>query len=412
MRKNVPRALVASTGCKLNQAEADLWKAYLAKKGYEIADGMDGKQVELCLVTTCTVTKAADRSSVALIRRLHRAHPGAQIKVTGCGAVNVPLRLSALPGVCQIIGYEEKERLIGELSYGDKGVDAVSIERNRAFLRVGEGCDRRCAYCIVSRMRGPVRSKPAGKIVSELAFLREAGFGEVVLAALNLGLWGKEKQKQLTDLLTAIQAHKGPLPRIRLTSLEPDTITPELVEAVARDPRICPHLHIPLQSGADKMLKKMNRPYTTAEFSGLVDEIHNRIPDANIGTDVITSLPEEDEESFAKTLYFLKSLPIGYLHAFTFSARKGTPMYEERDRIPRNPRERTRILRELGKEKSMIYRKRFVGRQRVAVLLSPTRALSDNYIDVRIPETSIPVRSLAMLEITEVSADKTTGRLV
>lgn len=403
------KAVVAATGCKLNQAEADLWKALFETQGYETAgEETSDTEVSLCLVTTCTVTEPADRSSVSLVRRLHRRFPNAEIKVTGCGAQNNPNKFSSLPGVTEIIPYDRKEALIAS-AYFRRNRSVSIIKKNRAFLRIEDGCDRRCSYCIVSRIRGPVKSKAAPAILDELHGLSEAGFGEVVLVALNLGLWGRERGENLRDLLERIDREEGTLPRIRLTSLEPDTIDERIVEIVAGSKRICPHLHIPLQSGDDEILRQMNRPYTTSDFARLMERIISRIPDASIGTDIITSTPGEDEEGFTRTLEFVRSLPLSYLHAFTYSPRPGTPMALHKRSA--NPRERTKTLRELGAEKSLEYRKRFVGSRGEAVVLSRTRVLTDNYVDVHIPSTDTAVRSLTQVTITDVTEKETKGLL-
>lgn len=405
-----PKVLVAATGCKLNQAEADLWKAWFVQNGYELAeDARQEASVKVCLVTTCTVTERADRSSVALIRRLHRRYPDAKIKVTGCGATRIPERMAALPGVTRIIGYEEKENLILPLRYGKDSCDVFVISRNRAFLRVGEGCERRCSYCVVSRIRGPVRSKPKETILEELHALHSEGFGEVVLVALNLGIWGQERGESLAGLLGKIEQEGRGAPRIRLTSLEPDTISDELLGVLATSSRFCPHLHIPLQSGDDRILEQMERPYKTKDYAELIGRIKRMRPDACIGTDIITSTPGEDEESFARTLEFVRGLPVNHLHVFTYSPRPGTPMANMSRKSIKTPRERTKLLRAEGERKSFEFRKRFQGKVRQAVLLSPTRALTDNYIDVRVPPTSRRLRSLVRVRITHADIKETRG---
>lgn len=404
----MPKARVKSVGCKLSQSEADLWKAWFLARGYELSGRKDVPHV--CLVTTCTVTEAADRSSVNLVRRLARTFPDAEIWVTGCGAERIPERWRKLPGVTRIISYQEKEGYIT-----GSGIDATgtsnSIHRNRAFLRVGDGCDRGCAYCIVSRIRGSVKSKDRRKIIEELCVLYQAGFGEVVLTSLNLGLWGTDKGIGLSTLIKEIDDHKAPLPRIRLTSLEPDTLTDELLEAIAGCKKICPHLHIPLQSGDDEILQEMLRPYTTNQYSELVGRVLRMMPEVNIGTDVICATPFEDEASFSKTVAFVKSLPLGYLHAFTYSPRPGTPMAEIKKQV-RSPRERTKMLRELGAEKLLTYQRRFVGKTRQAVILAPHRVLTDNYIDVSVTNTTRPLRSLAGVKITAADGTGTQGKIV
>jgi len=338
---------------------------------------------------------------VALIRRLHRRYPDAKIKVTGCGATRIPERMAALPGVTRIIEYEEKENLILPLRYGKDSC--------RAFLRVGEGCERRCSYCVVSRIRGPVRSKPKETILEELHALHSEGFGEVVLVALNLGIWGQERGESLAGLLGKIEQEGRGAPRIRLTSLEPDTISDELLGVLATSSRFCPHLHIPLQSGDDRILEQMNRPYKTKDYAELIGRIKRMRPDACIGTDIITSTPGEDEESFARTLEFVRAMPFNHLHVFTYSPRAGTPMFKHQRTHKQSPRERTKVLRELGVEKSLGFRKRFVDKTRQAVLLSPTRALTDNYIDVRVPPTSRRLRSLVRVRITHADIKETRG---
>jgi len=406
-----PRALVASCGCKLNQAEADLWKSHLVNKGYDVVEdaGDNANGVKLCLVTTCTVTEPADRSSVALIRRLRRKYPAAEIKVTGCGTEVITDRLSGLDGVTELIRFSKKEDTIGDLPFSADSL-VENITRSRAFLRTGDGCNRRCTYCIVSRIRGNPRSKPAGMIIDELHTLADAGFCEVVLVALNLGLWGIERGESLAGLIRRID-ESGLKTRIRLTSLEPDTVTAELLEAIASSERICPHLHVPLQSGDDAVLSKMNRPYAIRDYAELLECITRCMPEVCIGTDIITATPGEDEESFRKTLEFARSLPLAYLHAFTFSPRPGTPMTKMKQSI-RNPRERTALLRRLGKEKSLVYRKRFTGKTREAVVLSPTRVLTDNYIDVAIGETTAPRRSIVNVRITDIATEKSFGEVV
>jgi threonylcarbamoyladenosine tRNA methylthiotransferase MtaB len=418
---SIPKVLLAATGCKLNQAEADLWKAWYASRGYEVmldeAGETASQDVQICLVTTCTVTESADRSSTALIRRLHRKYPEAEIKVTGCGAERIAERMSALPGVTEVIGYQHKERLISALHYRN-GNETQAIARNRAFLRVGDGCDRGCAYCVVSRVRGPVKSKDAEKITGELHVLANQGFGEVVLVALNLGIWGQERGENLACLLKRIDGdgkrvrrarRVRRVPRVRLTSLEPDTVTDELLEVIADSPWICPHFHIPLQSGDDLILNQMNRSYRTKEFAELMEKIRRMFPDACIGTDVIASTPGEDEESFKKTVDFLKVMPIDHLHAFTYSPRPATPMFERKVSHRQSPRERTRALRAIGAEKSLAFRRRFTGKTRPGVVLSPTRVLTDNYIDVSVPATNRQTRSLVDVRITDVTPDKTRG---
>ncbi len=381
----------------------------LKAQGYEtIEEEASGQEVSLCLVTTCTVTEPADRTSVSLIRRLRRKYPEAEIRITGCGAESIPERLSSLPGVTKLIGYNEKESLIGGLRYGKNG-DISSISRNRAFLKIGDGCDRRCAYCIVSRIRGPLKSRTAPDILAELHVLADEGFGEAVLVALNLGLWGRERGETLAGLLARIEGEKEALPRIRLTSLEPDTVDDQLIEIVAESRRVCPHLHIPLQSGDDEILRRMNRPYGTSDFARLVDRVLARVPDASIGTDIIASVPGENQESFSRTLEFVRSMPFAYLHAFTYSPRPGTPMAE--GKRSSGSRERTTILRQVSAKKSLEYKRRFIGKERKAVVLSRTRVLTDNYIDIHIPPTALPVRSLARVTITDANEKETMGRL-
>ncbi len=405
-------ALVTAAGCKLNQAEGDLWKSWFASQGYEVLNGLeDSDDPEVCLVTTCTVTKAADRSSINLIRRLHRKYPKAKIKVTGCGAQRICEKMKNLPGVSEVITYSDKEELIQNILF-DKTENANYISRNRAFLRVGDGCNRKCSYCIVSRVRGKLHSKPMEDIINELIMLRNKGFGEVVLVALNLGIWGNERGEKLAQLIKTIGDKQTEMPRIRLTSLEPDTVDNELLQAITESENICPHFHIPLQSGDDRILQEMQRPYISKDFANLTTKIRKQFPNACIGTDIITSTPSEDELSFKKTVDFLNNMPLDYIHAFTYSPRPGTPMFEKtKQNLSESPKKRTKTLREMSAIKNLQFRKRFEGKKRECVILAENRVLTDNYIDIAIPGTNKSPRSLNMVKIIEANRQKTRGEI-
>jgi len=425
------RAAVINIGCRLNQSEGDSLRRYLKTQGYELETGIrvQGQGTrepganprspipaprppppDLVFVNTCCVTKEAERSSLNRIRRAAALRPKPRVVVTGCLAELAPERLLRIAGVDEVLDIPAKERLIAGVS--------VLPDRSRAFLKIQDGCPNHCAFCVVSTLRARSYSKPPAQVVAEARDLLVQGFREIVLVGLNLGTYGAGSS--LAGLLTELAAFAGRC-RFRLGSLEPETITTELVQTLAdlcRAGVMCPHLHVPLQSGADRILAAMNRHCRADRYQDLLERIDRCVPDINVGTDVIVGFPGEDEQSLAATQDLVEHLPLGYLHVFSYSPRPRTAAAGMQETLPREVRRRAVAqLRALGAAKSLAYRQRFVGCTRPAVpvpghrLSDSVSVVTDNYISVETP-VSGPLPGTVKVRIDRVVGADTFGTLV
>lgn len=423
----MPRFTIQTLGCKVNQCESQAIGAALAQKGWKAV--FPGETADYCLVNTCTVTQKASMQSRGLIRRLRRAHPECRLAVTGCYAQTEPEALAAIAGVDLVVGHGEKHRLAQILEqweqnglasprfHGDilktrqfaplPGLSAGS--RSRAFLKVQDGCHSFCTYCIVPYARGPSRSMAPEQVVEQLGGLADRGYQEAVLTGIHLGAYGTDldPRTDLAGLLARIEAAR-PIARLRLSSVEPPELSPAIIEEVAGSPRFCPHFHLPLQSGDDAILKRMGRPYDRALFAGLVEAIHERIPEAAIGVDLLVGFPGESEQAFENSHELIAGLPVSYLHVFPFSPRPGTPAARYPDPVPHSTiKARAARLRKLGAEKKAAFFDAMVGRT-VTVLVEegPDRrsrqlkGVSENYLPVRLvgPESARNQRVRARIQ--------------
>jgi threonylcarbamoyladenosine tRNA methylthiotransferase MtaB len=344
----------------------------LALQGVVIVESPD--EADTVYVNTCTVTGQADRSSTQLIRRASRAEHGPRVVVLGCLAERSPGQVTQIPGVTQVWSNEKKQAEIA-------GIDPAPV-RSRAILKVQDGCDRRCSYCVVSGLRGEPRSVPASEVREQFGQLLARGFHEVVLTGLNLGTY-REGGTTLAGLLHRLLelCHDA---RVRLASIEPDTFDDALLNVIA-DSRVCPHFHIPLQSGDDAVLARMNRRYEAGDFGRLIERIIRVRPEANIGTDVIVGFPGENDDSFQKTHRFLVQTPVGYLHVFPFSPRPGIGQVPGGESAPMHVvRERVAELRAFSDRRRREYQEQFAGTVRPAVIETTRTALTDNYLRLRL----------------------------
>ncbi len=395
------RAAVLTVGCRLNQAESDSIQHSLEEQGYELAERFSS--ADLCIINTCTVTKEADRTSLNLIRRISKCSPKPEIVVTGCLVVHQRDTIEMIPGIDRLIARAEKDTLTDQCP--------IRTARSRPFVKIEDGCSNGCSFCIASRIRGRPRSQPPGFITSEVEQLRDQNFGEIVLVGLNLGVYGVDIDGSLAGLLGILQTVRN-LPRIRLSSIEPETITPALLSRWDAMP-LCRHLHVPLQSGADRILRAMGRNYTVSEYIDRIDAVDKKIPGVALGTDVIVGFPGEDESAFLETKRIVEELPFAYIHVFSYSPRLGTPAYEWGDPVPRAEKHRrSNILREVGARKFLEYRKRFQDRPLEAVLERNGRALTDNYIRVSLSDTGHRYPgSVVPIRISEIEGNITLGEI-
>ncbi|MGQ9678986.1 MAG: MiaB/RimO family radical SAM methylthiotransferase [bacterium] len=374
-------AAVFTVGCRLNQAESDCLRARLQQKGVALVSNPDA--ADIVYVNTCTVTGNADRNSLALIRRLGRLRSKPRIVVLGCYAERVRERLIALPGVDEVWNNRRKQEEIA-------GVVPLAA-RSRALLKVQDGCDNDCGYCVVARLRGKPISVPRQVVVKQFNQLIEYGFREVVLTGLNLGKYQSDGYK-LGDLVAELLKTPGHF-RIRLASIEPDLFDDRLLEVV-REPQVCPHFHIPLQSGDDRILAAMGRRYTTNSYRQLLERIELARPQSNIGADVIVGFPSEDDKSFGRTIDFLRSVPVRYLHVFPYDPRPGTPAATLGYGVNRSIKSaRVRELREFSEQRRAAYARGFDQTVREAVLEPARKALTDNYLRVFLKERENGCRS-------------------
>jgi threonylcarbamoyladenosine tRNA methylthiotransferase MtaB len=395
----------ATLGCKTNQFESAAMQESLQNNGYLVVPFEDG--AELVIVNTCTVTTATDAQSRNLIRRARRLNAACRVVVTGCYAQIAPDTLHDLPGVSLVIGNEEKQRLLDFLkadhvsAYVEvsdiRKAETVCVQpltsfagRSRAFVQIQNGCDAFCSYCIIPYARGASRSAHPDDILHQVSDLVASGYREIVLTGIHIGGYGTGLQSPLTlnDLVQRIERQTG-IHRLRLGSIEPTELTDELLESIALSQVLCPHLHIPLQSGDDDVLQRMGRTYNRASFSLLINKVRDLLPSAAICLDVITGFPGETDRKFDNTFEFIAGLPITDLHVFPYSKRPGTPAATFSDQVPGNvSRERAARLRHLAADKYRLFAESFVG-QKLEVVIEDgikkglLKGVSRNYLDIR-----------------------------
>jgi len=432
---------LTTLGCRLNQVESQEMGALLEGRGFRVVPA--GSHAQVHVVNTCTVTGRADFSDRQAIRRITREDPGAFLVVTGCFAQTDPDAVAALPGVDLVVGNQEKYRLPDLLdSLVKRPRPAVAVAdirqaravpiapiargssmsgRSRAFVKIQDGCQHRCAFCIVPAARGGSRSQEPKVVLDQVRALAEAGYPDVTLTGVDIGHYGWDlyPRTSLAALVRSLAGVDG-LRWLRLSSVLPSYFTADLIDAVTTLPVVAPHLHLPLQSGSDRVLRLMRRPYHTGMYRDLVHRLAAAIPGLGLGADVIVGHPGETDEDFEATLALVASLPFSYLHVFAYSDRKGTEAARRPGHVPAAViRERSQRLRRLGREKSHAFRRALVGRaSQVLVLDASDRrtglhaGLTSNYVEVLFPGPQGLGRRMATVEITEVRGDRTYGRLV
>ena len=410
----MPTYRIVTLGCKLNQADSSALEARLRALGFDRAPGGPDPRAaggaDLVILNTCTVTARADREARQVVRRLRGDHPRAVLIATGCYAERDPGGLRSVAGVDHVVPLREQVETVPALAarafgladhspppldlgpFGaTAGCDPGPGDRARALLKVQDGCNLRCSYCIIPSVRGGSRSLRPADVLDRIARLTEAGYREIVFTGVNTGDYGRdlEPPTRLDRLLERAIGVEG-LGRLRLNSLEPKTVTAALAGLFAGGGgRLAPHLQVPLQSGSDPVLLRMRRPYRVADYAAVVESLRLRVPDMAIGADVIVGFPGETGEEFESTCRFIESSPLNYLHVFSYSARPGTPAAELPAPVPPDTiRERSARLRRLAADLSLRFRRSFLGRTREALTLNEVRpdgrlrALTDNFIDL------------------------------
>ncbi|MBI4461831.1 MAG: tRNA (N(6)-L-threonylcarbamoyladenosine(37)-C(2))-methylthiotransferase MtaB [Acidobacteria bacterium] len=459
-------------GCRATQADGWALTASLGTRGYEPV--ASAEQADLLVLNTCTVTAAADQQARERIRQLHRLNPRGRILVTGCYAQRAPAELAALPGVGWVIGNSHKSQIpqllegeltqanfvplaslsrfnpaapaAGELSLAERParlpdgqakiltgdilaettLSAPALrerpeERTRPVLKIQDGCNHRCAYCVIPFVRGRSRSLPPARVLDAIRRWVDAGVNEVVLSGIDLGSYGEDLPRQngrrpnLLALTERILAETS-LPLLRFSSIEPADLSPDFLEHFASADRIARHLHVPLQSGSDRILRRMARPYRARDYAECILAAAEKVPNAGLGADVIVGFPGETEEDFEATCRLVEELPFSYLHVFSFSKRPGTRAWAMNDDVPAATiRARARALRALAAAKQHHFRESQIGRTLRVLTLQRTRpsggreALSENYLQVVLAGPDPGPNQLLSARITAVDGDALLG---
>jgi threonylcarbamoyladenosine tRNA methylthiotransferase MtaB len=429
----------ATVGCRLNQVDSLELQAALEARGF--ATVPFDQPADVVVVNTCTVTARADFSDRQAIHRAVRRSPGARIVVTGCWAQVDPGAAARVPGVDLVLGNADKHRLpdlLERLLAGDRAPapavhvsDIASVRtvpaalpraggRSRGFVKVQDGCQHRCAFCVVPVARGASRSRQPGAVLGQVRALAEAGYRDVTLTGVDLGHYGRDLEPPTT--LAALVRRAAAVPGLRwlrLSSILPAYFTPELIEAIAGSPVVAPHLHVPLQSGSDRVLRRMRRPYTVDMYRRLAERLAAELPGLGLGADVIAGFPGETDADFEATLDLVQSLPFTYLHVFPYSDRKGTEAARLDGRVPpRVVAARARALREVARARSLAFRRGLVGTtQEVLVLETRDRAtgglvgLTGNYVEVVFDGPDALMRRVVAVQVTGAGEDRARGRL-
>jgi threonylcarbamoyladenosine tRNA methylthiotransferase MtaB len=444
---------VENFGCRATQADGAAIERQLQERGYTLA--LAPQHAELVVLNTCTVTANADHDVRAAIRRIHRQNPTCRILVTGCYAQRAPQEIAAIEGVSAVIGNSHKTQL-AQIACGDTALaggelPGASCEPNtpvagqgdvdiyvgdifahteltgapvfetgaktRPNLKVQDGCNNRCSFCIIPAVRGRSRSLELGEAIREVQGLVEAGYREVVISGINLGRWGRDLagRQRFEDLVRTI-LERTALEKLRISSVEPMDWSEELIALVANSSRVAKHAHVPMQSGSDRVLRQMHRKYRPWHYADRLHRIRAAMPTAAIGADLMVGFPGETAEDFEATRLMVEQLPFTYLHVFTYSARPGTPAAQMPQPVtPPVIKERNRILRELAAQKKLRFMQSFLGQEITAITLNEyadgcTEALTDNYLQLQIPGHLAP-NQWVTARVESVSAEGMRGEV-
>ncbi|MGM0471628.1 MAG: tRNA (N(6)-L-threonylcarbamoyladenosine(37)-C(2))-methylthiotransferase MtaB [Bacillota bacterium] len=424
-------------GCKVNQYDTEGMIKSFAAADYEIVDFEE--QADVYVINTCTVTHQGASKSRKIVRQAKRRNPEAVVAVVGCYPQVDAAEVLEIDGVDLVVGTTGRQELVNLVKQAKLSAEPLnyvqdvsaseefeeleidqSRERTRASMKVEDGCDSYCAYCIIPYTRGSVRSRKLSDAVSEAKRLVANGFQEIVLTGIHLGAYGRDLTDiDLVALIEELIEIEG-LARIRLSSIEATEVSSELIDLIANEGKLCRHLHLPLQSGSDEVLAAMNRDYTTAEFRAKVEEIRNKVPQVAITTDVIVGFPGASDKDFAATYQFVEEIGFSDLHVFKYSKRDGTPAAKFADQVhSKVKKKRSAELRELGSQLADNYRQQFVGEE-LKVLLEDQRdnytglltGLTDNYLRVKVDDEDQYCGQLVDVKLNGLENDYLLGQII
>lgn len=432
----MPKFTITTLGCKVNQFESEALAHKLSDNG-QWTMSRDKEMADLCIINTCTVTQKASMQSRQAIRQAIRAYPKARIIATGCYAQTEPGEIKKIKGVHHVIGHFEKHKIPDMIPAGKENglpspvlkhqlhhFNSMSLDalgyRTRPFLKIQDGCNSFCTFCIVPYARGPSRSLPPEEVLDNINKIHQAGFHEVVLTGIHLGNYGIDLVKGKVDLLHLLKRIRKScnIDRVRLSSIEPCELTEDLIQFIAQSDsesgsgpgKICHHFHIPLQSGDDLILKRMHRPYSRSFFIDLVEKIYKLLPYSAIGVDTLIGFPGETDMAFENTFSLIEQLPVSYLHVFPFSPRRGTVAYSYSDRIDAEViKKRCQKMRTLGNLKRNAFYNQFTGKT-LEILIEGRpkgqknllKGVTSNYIPVLIKGEDKLKNTIAHVTIDEV----------
>jgi len=408
---------IRNFGCRVNQAEAFDWAADLQGRGLRLEP--ECERGGLVIVNTCTLTQRADRDARKFIRRVARLNPGARIVVTGCLAERDPEGLGNIDGVWRVLSNREKGSLAESLCLPAAAPADTETRayRCRALLKVQDGCDMSCAFCIIPSVRGESRSVCLTDALERFDRLVRLGYQEIVLTGIHLCSYGRDlkPKSSLLELLERLEIHPAEV-KIRLSSLDPRLLPRPLLRRLASSPKICPHFHLSLQHGSDGILKAMGRASTASEYGEILAFLKGVSPEAALGADIIVGFPGETDRDFADMEDFLSRSPLTYFHVFSYSPRPGTPASGDRPVDPRTTKERAACLRRISKQKNLLSRESMFGRRLEGVVIrrgpgGGARVLTANYIDVCVPACPASEGEAVAVRIDRVTAKETRGEI-
>ncbi len=415
-------------GCKLNFAETSSISRMFSDRGYEKVDFQDNP--DIFIINTCSVTENADKKCRKVVQQAKKISPRSYVAIVGCYAQLKPKEISEIPGVNSVLGAAEKFQLFDYLGsfepketteiYHQDIKEATNFhhshsfgDRTRTFLKVQDGCNYGCSFCTIPLARGKSRSDSISNIIEEAQRIASSGVKEVVLTGVNIGDFGIQegrRKEKFIDLICALDKVSG-LDRFRISSIEPNLLSNEIIEFVSKSDRFVPHFHIPLQSGSDKILESMNRRYRRDLYTSRINKIKEVMPDCCIGVDVIAGFPGETDSDFQETYEFLLNLPVSYLHAFTYSERQNTTAANMSDSVPISVRqERSRMLRNLSDKKRRHFYERQLGKEWIVLFEEDIEngyihGFTENYVRVRAKYDPILVNELRPVRLTSIAPE-------
>ncbi|MEJ5305625.1 MAG: tRNA (N(6)-L-threonylcarbamoyladenosine(37)-C(2))-methylthiotransferase MtaB [Ignavibacteria bacterium] len=431
---NTKKVAFHTLGCKLNYAETSVIGNSFLKRGFSLTDF--DSPADVYVINTCTVTENAERECRQIIRRALRHNPNGFVIVTGCYAQLRPEQIQKIEGVDLVLGSKEKFEIFNFIdSFEKKNLACVYVspleklndfgpaftplpeDRTRAFLKIQDGCDYKCSFCTIPKARGLSRSQSADETIKQLRELVQQGYKEIVLTGVNVGDYGSKIGTSLYELLKKLIKVDGDF-RIRISSIEPNLLSDEIIELVAQEDKLCKHFHIPLQSGSDKILKRMQRRYLSKLYADRIEKVKTLIPSAGIGVDVIVGFPGEDEDDFQTTQEFIANLPVSYLHVFTYSERPGTPAAEMKDQVPKDERRRrTNTLRILSARKKYQFYLEMLGTEQKVLFEhrdddGTIKGFTSNYIRVVSDSPYDLTNKFADFRLTDLKNELVVGEIL